>query len=100
MKQPKNRATREQRHSDGDMPVLMLKDLAPSEVVAGDRLDHLYATEEVSSCGIMRETCPVCNEAHLRLVLRQNNVRVSHLYCPHCSRCFDACYPDGTSALT
>jgi len=33
-------------------------------------------------------------------VLRYAHVIRNHLFCPQCTRCFDARYPDGSSALT
>jgi hypothetical protein len=32
--------------------------------------------------------------------LRQQAVRVAHLFCAECESCFDAHYPNGTPALT
>lgn len=97
MYQPR-KSRRDHRNGDVAAPALLLLDLDPALAVDGDRLDA-YAIEEVSSCGVMREICPVCDKAHLQLVLRQKNVRISHLYCSNCGRCFDACFPDGSSAL-
>jgi hypothetical protein len=33
-------------------------------------------------------------------VLRQDSVRVAHLFCADCESCFDAHYRDGAPALT
>jgi hypothetical protein len=49
--------------------------------------------------GQMRETCPECRTTHLQLVLRQKHVKLAHLFCLQCKKCFDACYPNGSSAL-
>ena len=46
-----------------------------------------------------QEPCPICEEGHLQLVLRQKNVRVAHLFCIECTRCFGAFLPDGSPAL-
>jgi hypothetical protein len=95
----RRRSAQEKRHSDSTMPGLMLKDLDPAAVVDSAPPGYSAVTEDISTAGVMRETCPICNQAHLQLVPRQKNVRVAHLFCPHCSRCFDACFPDGSSAL-
>ena len=59
------------------------------------------ATESnVRSSGQVRETCPHCAGRHLLLVLRQDCVRLAHLFCDQCNTCFDAHYPNGKCALT
>jgi NAD-dependent dihydropyrimidine dehydrogenase PreA subunit len=78
---------------------LMLVELDPAAIVDGVRCDEAYVTEDITTCGAVRETCPVCEGVHLQLVLRQKNVHVEHLLCPQCTRCFDACLPNGASAL-
>lgn len=50
--------------------------------------------------GSVRELCPKCQQTHLKLVLRQDSVRVAHLFCADCESCFDAHYRDGAPALT
>ncbi|MES2299599.1 MAG: hypothetical protein V4582_21355 [Pseudomonadota bacterium] len=55
---------------------------------------------DLLSFGNMRETCPACGDAHLKLVLRQEHVRAAHLFCPRCERCYDARYSDGSSAFS
>lgn len=90
----------EKRHSDTKLPKLVLVELDPIAIVDGVRVDDCYVTEDISSYGEMRESCPVCEGIHLQLVLRQKNVKAAHLFCARCTRCFDACLPDGTSALT
>lgn len=50
--------------------------------------------------GSVRETCPKCRHTHLKLVLRQDSVRMAHLFCADCESCFDAHYANGAPALT
>ncbi len=78
---------------------LYLVQLDPQAVVDGVRYDDTYLADEIRTCGTMRETCPVCAEGHLQLVLRQKNVRVPHLFCLECTRCFGAFLEDGSPAL-
>lgn len=52
------------------------------------------------SFGAVRETCPHCVGQHLRLILRQETVRIAHLFCEHCHACFDAHYANGRGALS
>ena len=55
----------------------------------------------LQSFGAVRETCPHCaGQQHLRLVLRQECVRIAHLFCEQCHSCFDARYANGRCALT
>jgi hypothetical protein len=82
-----------------DAPTLFLVEMDPQRLVDGVRYEDNYLADEVSACGTMRETCPVCEEGHLQLVLRQRNVRAAHLFCIECTRCFGAFLPDGTPAL-
>lgn len=82
-----------------DAAHLYLVQLDPQTVVDGVRYDDTYLADEIRTCGTMRETCPVCAEGHLQLVLRQKSVRVPHLFCLECTRCFGAFLPDGTPAL-
>lgn len=84
------------RHSLED--TLVLTELNPLAVV--DHLDHDNDPLRLTTFGSVRETCPKCEHAHLRLILRQDNVRTAHLFCAECASCFDAHYPNGTSALT
>ncbi len=73
------------------------------EIDAGTVIDHTDAdsqTCEIITFGSVRETCPKCQDSHLKLVLRQQNVRLAHLFCPTCASCFDAHYADGAAALT
>lgn len=78
---------------------LYLVQLDPQSVVDGVRYDDTYLADEIRTCGTMRETCPVCAEGHLQLVLRQKSVRVPHLFCLECTRCFGAFLEDGSPAL-
>lgn len=54
----------------------------------------------VLSSGLVRETCPHCPGEHLKLVLRQETVRLAHLFCENCRTCYDAHYLNGRCALT
>jgi hypothetical protein len=78
---------------------LCLVQLDPQSVIDGVRYDDSYLADEIRTCGTMRETCPVCGEGQLQLVLRQRNVRVAHLFCLECTRCFGAFLEDGRPAL-
>ena len=71
----------------------------PRLVVRGVRAAAGLLVKNVAMVGQMREMCPHCN-APLQLVLRYKDVIRSHLYCEECTRCFDARYPDGSSALS
>lgn len=85
------------RHQHGMEEQLILTELDAREVV-----DHLEPVDNVEliTFGTVRETCPKCEQAHLKLVLRQRRVRVAHLFCASCHSCFDAHYPSGAPALT
>ncbi|MET3130000.1 hypothetical protein AAKU55_000241 [Oxalobacteraceae bacterium GrIS 1.11] len=89
----------EKRHADFKMPKLTLVELDPTAIIEGERLEEGYACEDINTFGAMRETCPVCTGSHLDLVLRQTNVRTAHLFCKRCTRCFDARFADGSTAL-
>lgn len=78
--------------------VLVLSELNPDAVV--DHLDGDSAPLNLLTFGGVRETCPKCRQAHLKLVLRQGSVRMAHLFCADCASCFDAHYADGAPALT
>jgi hypothetical protein len=78
---------------------LYLVQIDPQAVVDGVRYDDTYLADEIRTCGTMRETCPVCAEGHLQLVLRQKSVRIPHLFCLECTRCFGAFLEDGSPAL-
>ncbi|MES2261547.1 MAG: hypothetical protein V4724_23760 [Pseudomonadota bacterium] len=83
----------------GEAPSLLLVELDPLSVVDGERCDDTYLVEDVNACGAMREFCPSCRQGQLQLILRQDNVRVAHLFCYHCTRCYGAFFEDGTPAL-
>lgn len=83
------------RHHAANEDQLFLRELNPDDVV-----DHLGDGAEAASFGTVRETCPNCDNTHLQLVLRQHSVRIAHLFCVNCESCFDACYANGTPALT
>jgi hypothetical protein len=76
---------------------LVLSELNPVAVVDG--LDGDGVPLNLITFGDVREVCPNCSQ-HLKLVLRQAHVRMAHLLCPGCARCFDAHYANGTPALT
>lgn len=85
------------RHQHGTDEQLILSELDVEKVIdqseAGDKV-------ELITFGTVRETCPKCEEAHLKLVLRQRRVRIAHLFCSGCCSCFDAHYVSGAPALT
>ena len=83
------------RHSPDD--TLFLSELTPATVV--DHLDD-QAPLKLITFGTVRESCPKCSHAQLKLVLRQSAVRTAHLFCAQCESCFDARYANGASALT
>lgn len=78
---------------------LTLVQVDPRQVVRGVRAAAGLVVKHAATVGQMREMCPHC-DATLQLVLRYKDVIRSHLYCEECTRCFDARYPDGSSALT
>jgi len=86
------------RRQNGDEDYLVLTELNPRMVI--DHLDDEDEPLHVLSFGSVREICPKCRTQHLKLVLRQRTVRLAHLFCAECESCFDAHYPNGTSALT
>lgn len=84
-----------------DTNLFVLIELDPMTVVDCEPVaGGCYLAEPIVMSGEMRETCPVCKTAHLKMVLRQKRVKQAHMFCEQCTRCFDACYPDGTSALS
>ncbi len=86
------------RHQPGPDEQLVLTELDSDRVI--DHLEPHDAAIELITFGSVRETCPVCATAHLKLVLRQRRVRLAHLFCSECLGCFDAHYSNGKSALT
>lgn len=86
------------RHNDADFLVLIPLD--PSTIVDCEAVAEGCLVEgPIVMAGAIRETCPVCKTVHLKLVLRQMHVKQAHVFCEQCTRCFDARYPDGSSAL-
>lgn len=85
------------RHDELDCR-LVLSELNPLAVI--DRLDDESTPLNLLTFGSVREICPKCEQTHLKLVLRQNSVRVAHLFCADCESCFDAHYTNGAPALT
>lgn len=81
------------------VPFFTLKQLAPWDVADRVMLEEGYASEDATPSGKMREVCPYCSNVPLALILRYRHIKRSHLFCENCTRCFDALYPDGTSAL-
>ena len=73
-----------------------------SELAAEAVLDQIADDGPVDliTFGAVRELCPACRQSHLKLVLRQRRVRLAHLLCADCLRCYDAHYPNGDPALT
>jgi len=78
-----------------DQARLVLSTLDRARVFSSDD-----AQSAVRASGQVRETCPHCSGRHLLLVLRQDCVRLAHLFCDQCNTCFDAHYPNGKCALT
>ena len=76
-----------------------LFEVPPQLVVKGVVLEDVLLAEDVTPVGQMRETCPYCGGVPLQLVLRSDHVILPHLFCEQCTRCFEATYPDGRSAL-
>jgi hypothetical protein len=86
------------RHQHGSDEQLILSEIDPDAVI--DHLEAPDAAIELITFGTVREACPKCARAHLKLVLRQRRVRLAHLFCNDCLSCFDAHYKNGKSALT
>src|SRR4051794_1913421 len=91
-----NQPTSGRRQHDPD-DHLVLSELNPKAVVDG--LDGDGAPLNLITFGNVREVCPKCKQ-HLKLVLRQTQVRMAHLLCSGCESCFDAHYENGAPALT
>lgn len=83
------------RHAGG---TLVLSELDPLAVVDGLALEN--APLDLLTFGNLREICPKCRRSHLKLVLRQESVRMAHLFCADCESCFDAHYANGVPALS
>lgn len=88
--EPTQRATRR---------LFSLLELQPQMVMDGELLGEVFEADPVTSAGNTREQCPHCAGQSLQLVLREGRVIRPFLFCPQCTRCFDAVYPDGRSAL-
>jgi hypothetical protein len=88
--------SRRRQHAADDY--LVLSELNPRVVI--DHLDDEELPLHVLTFGSVREICPKCRTHQLKLVLRQQTVRIAHLFCAECESCFDAHYPNGTPALT
>ena len=86
------------RHQHAIDERLVLSELDPDAVI--DQLDAEDGAIDLITFGTVRETCPRCQQPHLKLVLRQRRVRLAHLFCPECLGCYDAHYANGASALT
>jgi hypothetical protein len=86
-------------HRKSEIDLLPLVEVEPFDVVDGIRVADGYLTGDIVISGAMRELCPECKTEHLKLVLRQEHVKRTHMFCESCTRCFDARYPDGTPAL-
>ena len=85
-----NRPITEPEHRQNHTHLFHLVQLDPSMVIDGERVDNGFLADDLVVSGGMRETCPFCKTAHLKLVLRQANVKQAHMFCEQCTRCFDA----------
>lgn len=92
------RAAQSRRRHQAMEDSLVLRELSAHQVV--DQWARDDTPIELLTFGSVREVCPKCGQSHLKLVLRQECVRVAHLFCADCASCFDACYSNGTPALT
>lgn len=92
---PESAATCRRHHVDGN---LVLSELNPLAVI--DQPEDESMPLNLLTFGSVREICPKCRHTHLKLVLRQDCVRMAHLFCADCASCFDAHYRDGAPALT
>ena len=97
---PKLASPRWRNTRAGEGTPLILEELDPRWVVDGVAVNGALMAPDVQPVGKMRETCPHCPGQPLQLVLRYGPVIRSHLFCEHCTRCFDAKFADGSSALT
>ncbi|MEX5748221.1 hypothetical protein [Massilia sp. X63] len=92
---PPESNTRRRQHVDGN---LVLSELNPTAVI--DQPEDASVPLDLLTFGSVREICPKCRHTHLKLVLRQDSVRMAHLFCADCESCFDAHYENGAPALT
>ncbi|MFZ6849712.1 hypothetical protein [Undibacterium sp. RuRC25W] len=97
LKTPSHQLSSDRRNNRA--PDFILLEVDPRDVIEGAMVDGIYYAQDIQSVGHMREHCPYCMSTKLQLVLRYKHVKRSHLFCNSCTRCFDALYPDGTSAL-
>lgn len=95
---PQNHAPPSRRRPPSTDDCLVLSELNPRVVI--DHLDDERQPVQVMTFGSVREICPKCRTHQLKLVLRQQAVRIAHLFCADCESCFDAHYPNGRPALT
>ena len=83
-----------------EMVDMSLFEMDPREVLDGQVLDNgTFLAPDPIPVGNMRETCPQCHGGPLQLVLRYHHVERSHLFCPHCTRCYDVLGAEGYSML-
>lgn len=79
---------------------MSLFEMDPRELMDGEVLDNgMFMAPDPVPVGNMRETCPYCDSQPLQLVLRRHHVKRSHLFCPHCTRCYDILNVEGYSML-
>ena len=79
---------------------ISLFELDPREVVDGVLINNnILLAPDPTSVGTMRETCPYCAGTGLQLVLRRHHVKRTHLFCSHCTRCYDVLCTGGYSLL-
>ncbi len=90
----------QERREQQPPPMLTLLELDPRTVIDGVRVEQGFEAQDAKTFGAMREFCPACQDVNLQLVLRQERVKIAHLFCPQCTRCYTASYPDGSCALS
>lgn len=95
-----NQVQHQERREHEPPPPLLLLELDPQSVIEGVRVEQGFEAEDPRTFGAMREVCPACQDVNLQLVLRQERVKRAHLFCPQCTRCYAATYPDGSCALS
>ena len=95
-----NQTLEQERREHQPPPLLALVELDPRIVIDGERVSQGYQAQDARTFGAMREVCPECQDVNLQLVLRQERVKMAHLFCPQCTRCYSATYPDGSCALS
>jgi len=95
---PESQAASASRRRSNCANDLILRELNPLVVI--DHIEGEQTTLALMTFGGVRECCPKCQQASLKLVLRQASVRMAHLFCAECESCYDAQYADGEPALT